>query len=77
MTPELEKYYENFFDMFNTEGWKQLMEEVDTSIDSFIIENINTEKELFLVRGQLVQLNFLKNLQAVVEQTYEDLKNDS
>ena len=77
MTPELEKYYEHYFDMFNSKGWKQLMEEVDESINVFRIENLNTEKELFLARGQLVQLNTLKNLQAVIEQAYEELQNDS
>lgn len=77
MTPELEKYYEHYFDMFNSKGWKQLMEEVDESINVFRIENLNTEKELFLARGQLVQLNTLKNLQAVIEQAYEELQDDS
>jgi len=77
LTPELEKYYEHYFDMFNSKGWKQLMEEVDESINVFRIENLNTEKELFLARGQLVQLNTLKNLQAVIEQAYEELQNDS
>jgi hypothetical protein len=77
LTPELEKYYEHYFDMFNSKGWKQLMEEVDESINVFRIENLNTEKELFLARGQLVQLNTLKNLQAVIEQAYEELQDDS
>lgn len=77
MTPELQKYYENYFDLFASDGWKQLMEEVDNSIDTFRIENINSEKELFLVRGQLVQLNSLKNLQVIMEQNYEELENAS
>ena len=77
MTPELQKYYENYFDLFASDGWKQLMEEVDNSIDTFRIENINSEKELFLVRGQLVQLHSLKNLQVIMEQNYEELENAS
>lgn len=77
LTPELQKYYENYFDLFASDGWKQLMEEVDNSIDTFRIENINSEKELFLVRGQLVQLNSLKNLQVIMEQNYEELENAS
>lgn len=77
MTPELQKYYENYFDLFASAGWKQLMEEVDNSIDTFRIENINSEKELFLVRGQLVQLHSLKNLQVIMEQNYEELENAS
>lgn len=77
LTPELEKYYENYFDLFNTAGFKQLMEEADESIKAFRVENINNENELFLAKGQLVQLHSLKNLQVVVEQAYEELKDAS
>lgn len=72
MTPEIQKYYDNYFDMFASGGWKQLMEEVNNSIDTFRVENLNNEKELFLARGQLVQLNSLKNLQVIIEQAYEE-----
>ena len=28
MSPELEKYYNTYFDLFRTDGWKQLIEEL-------------------------------------------------
>jgi len=72
MNKDLQDYYENYFEMFSTKGWKQLMEEVDESIDAFRIDNINSEQELMIARGQLSQLRSLKGLQAVIEQAYED-----
>lgn len=73
MNKDLQDYYENYFEMFATKGWKQLMEEVEESIDAFKIDNINNEKELMIARGQLSQLRSLKGLQSVIEQAYEDL----
>ena len=73
MNRDLQEYYENYFEMFATKGWKQLMEDVEDSIDSFKVENISSEQELMIAKGQLSQLRSLKGLQAVIEQAYEDL----
>ena len=73
MNKDLQDYYENYFEMFATKGWKQLIEEVEESIDAFKIDNINNEQELMIARGQLSQLRSLKGLQSVIEQAYEDL----
>ena len=73
MNRDLQEYYENYFEMFATKGWKQLMEDVEDSIDSFKVENISSEQELMIAKGQLSQLRSFKGLQAVIEQAYEDL----
>lgn len=73
MNRDLQEYYESYFEMFATKGWKQLMEEVEESIDAFKIDNINNEQELMIARGQLSQLRSLKGLQTVIEQAYEEL----
>lgn len=77
MNKDLQEYYENYFELFATKGWKQLMEEVEASIDAFKVDNINNEQELMVARGQLNQLRSIKGLQSVIEQAYEDLTNDS
>ena len=43
MTPELQKYYENRFDMMSREGWKDLMEDIDNMIAS--LNNISTDRK--------------------------------
>lgn len=73
MNRDLQEYYESYFEMFATKGWKQLMEEVEESIDAFKVDNINNEQELMIARGQLSQLRSLKGLQTVIEQAYEEL----
>ena len=40
MNPDLQKYYEARFDLMSKEGWKDLMEDIDTMIES--LNNIST-----------------------------------
>ena len=74
MSPELQKYYEARFDLMSKEGWKDLMEDIDTMIES--LNNISTipdEKSLHFKKGELSILVWLKTLRQVSTQAYEDL----
>lgn len=53
MSPEDEKYYENYLDVFLTEGWKQFIQEAKDLVDSFKIDEIKNEQDLFFVKGQI------------------------
>ena len=52
MSPENEKYYENYLDLFLHEGWKQFVEEAQELLDAFEIEDIKDEIDLAFVKGQ-------------------------
>ena len=56
MSPEEEKYYENYLDLFLHPGWKQFVEEAQETLDTHIIEDVKSEKELFLLQGQRIAL---------------------
>ena len=74
MTPELQRYYESRFSMMATEGWKDLMEDIDNMINS--LNNISTipdEKSLQFKKGELSILTWLKTLREVSERAYEEL----
>ena len=74
MTPELQKYYEARFDLMSKEGWKDLMEDIDTMIES--LNNISTipdEKSLQFKKGELSILTWLRTLKEVSERAYEEL----
>ena len=74
MTPELQHYYESRFDMMGTDGWKDLMEDIDNMINS--LNNISTipdEKSLQFKKGELSILTWLKTLKQVSTQAYEEL----
>ena len=74
MLPELQKYYESRFDLMSKEGWKDLMEDIDTMIES--LNNISTipdEKSLHFKKGELSILTWLRTLKEVSERAYEEL----
>lgn len=75
MTPELKKYYEDRFSTMGSEGWTDLMVDVDNMINS--LNNINAiadEKTLQFKKGEMSILLWLKSLKMVSEQTYEDMQ---
>jgi crotonobetainyl-CoA:carnitine CoA-transferase CaiB-like acyl-CoA transferase len=74
MNPELQKYYEERFSMMSTQGWTELMEDVDKMIEP--LNNVSTivdEKGLQFRKGELSILIWLKNLKQVSERAFEDL----
>jgi hypothetical protein len=74
MTPELQKYYDDRFDLFSKPGWIDLMEDVDNVINSINnVSNVQDEKDLQFKKGELSILIWLKNLKQVSERAYEDL----
>ena len=74
---ELEKYYENRFDMMVTDGWKDLIEDVQTLYDQYSnISTIDDDKGLQKRKGQLDILNWILTLKDVSDQTYKELNND-
>ena len=74
MSPELQRYYEARFDMMSTDGWRDLMEDIDNMINP--LNNISTipdEKSLQFKKGELSILVWLKTLKQVSTQAYEEL----
>ena len=74
MNPELQKYYENRFEMMSKEGWKDLVEDIDKIIVSLNnISVVSDEKDLQFKKGELSILTWLKNLKEISERAYEEI----
>jgi len=74
MTPELQKYYEERFNTMGTQGWLDLMEDVDKIIASLNnISTIDNEKDLQFKKGELSILTWLRNLKEISERAYEEI----
>ena len=74
MTPELQKYYENRFSMMATDGWRDLVEDIDNMVNALNnISVVQDEKDLQFKKGELSILTWLKNLREVSERAYEEL----
>ena len=74
MSPELDKYYSDRFSMMGSDGWKDLVEDIDTMIASLNnISVISDEQSLQFKKGELSILTWLKTLRQVSERAYEEL----
>ena len=74
MSPELQRYYEDRFTTMSTQGWVDLMEDIDKMIEPLNnISTIEDEKSLQFRKGELSILIWLKNLKQVSERAFEDL----
>jgi hypothetical protein len=74
MSPDLQKYYEDRFDMMSMDGWKDLCIDIDSMIESLNnISVIPDEKTLQFRKGELSILTWLKTLKEVSEKAYEEL----
>ena len=74
MNPELQKYYENRFSMMATDGWRDLVEDIDNMVNALNnISVVQDEKDLQFKKGELSILTWLKNLKEVSERAYEEL----
>jgi hypothetical protein len=74
---ELQKYYENMFSMFATQGWRDLLEDLQKIKDSINdISTVGNEQSLFYRKGQLDILDLVLQRKVVCEKTYEELANE-
>jgi hypothetical protein len=76
MTPELEKYYETYFNLFTTDGWKQFVQDVTESADVFNVRHVEDEGKLRFVQGQLAVMDKLINWEVSVKTTYDQVKQE-
>ena len=71
MDKELQDYYENYFSLFQHPGWKQLMEDLEDTEESFSLLTIKDAKELHFAQGQLHILNQLLNWKDSTSNAYD------
>ena len=71
LSPEENKYYDNYFDLFATDGWKQFIEEIDEILDRHRIEDIKTESQLSFVKGERDALFRVRRFETGIRSAYD------
>lgn len=78
MTPELKKYYEDRFTMTASQGWIDLLEDIQIMLDNYNnLTTINSVEDLYKRQGQIDILNWIKSLREVSERAYEELNAET
>lgn len=75
MDNELRRYYEDRFSMMASDGWSDLIEDVQCMIDSIDTLSGVTTENLHFKQGELSILRWLVSLKDVSEQSYQELEN--
>ena len=78
VTPELKEYYDNYFTLFSSDGWKQLEKEVIENISNLekkTLQQGNTD--VFLRNtGYIGALRYFMTYPEIVETTWEDINRE-
>ena len=68
MKPELETYFNNYNELFNHKGFKQLLDELSNNIQSLSnLQTIKDVEELFFRKGQITAYSAIINLEGTIE----------
>jgi hypothetical protein len=77
LAPDLQKYYEESFNMMSTQGWADLLEDLNKLKDSLNNLSLVTDtQDLFFRKGQIDILDLILKRKDTCEQVYEELENE-
>ena len=78
MDQETQTYYDNYFSLFLTDGWKQLMQDFNTNaVQINSVEATKDSDDLYFRKGQLNVLAHLLNMETIVNTNYEEANKAS
>jgi hypothetical protein len=73
MDQETQQYYDAYFSLFLTDGWKQLMQDFGNNVLQInSIEATKDADDMFFRKGQLNVLAHLINMETIVTTNYEE-----
>ena len=77
MTPELQQWYEEQFNLVNTQGWKDLVEQMKEMQKNYEnLRNLPSDDTLKFRQGQLDILDWITGWQTSVEQNFKELQSE-
>ena len=77
MDKDTQQYFDKYFDMFASEGWKQFIEDMEGNRD--LMSDLMTVKDandLFYRKGQVDVLNRIVNFQDSIENAHKVVANE-
>ena len=78
MNRELQDYYENRFAMMATQGWQDLLEDLELMLKSTdTVKGVETVEQLHFRKGEISIMTWLKNLRESSTEVYEQLQEES
>lgn len=77
MDKDTEKYFETYFDLFASQGWKQFIEDMEAQQDLMSdIRQARDANDLYFRKGQLAILDNVVGLSQAMEIAWKDVQQD-
>lgn len=74
MEKDLQEYYESLLELFSTPGWRFFIEDLEAQAPSLEqIRSIESEKDLWLRKGQIDILDRVLSYEETIKNSYEEL----
>ena len=71
-----QKFLEDRLGMLETEGWLDLVQDIKNLEESIVnLDSINSEQDLWLIKGQLRLINFILSLEDSTNLALEELQD--
>ena len=75
MDKELEKYYENYFDLFASQGWKQFIEDMEANrLLMSDIRQVRDADSLHFHKGQLNIVDKIVGFENAIELAWKEMQ---
>jgi hypothetical protein len=72
-----QKWYEDQFDLFATQGWKDFVRQAEDIFESMNeVEGISTPEQLYRAKGVLENLRWITSWEESVLRTYKELTGE-
>jgi|TARA_R110002012_G_scaffold224381_2_gene396368 hypothetical protein len=73
MDQETQTYYDQYFSLFLTDGWKQLVQDFsNNALQINSLEAVKDADDMYFRKGQLNVLAHLINMETIVSTNYEE-----
>jgi len=74
---ELDRYYSERLSMMGTQGWKDLMEDMEAMRKATdTLSSVTDDKSLDFRKGELSIINWMLNIRDMSIKVYEELQNE-
>ena len=71
-----ERFLEDRLGMMETDGWLDLVQDIKNLEDSIVnLDSINSEQDLWFIKGQLRLINFIVSLENATNLALEELQD--
>ena len=73
MDQETQTYYDQYFSLFLTDGWKQIIQDFsNNALQINSLEAVKDSNDMYFRKGQLNVLAHLINMETIVSTNYEE-----